>query len=138
MTKTDFGYIEEWHNACQIPNPEEPTIIHEDQGVLMFKLMYEELIEFKNALKDYDSTKTQKLAEITDALLDIRYLLDGTIRQYGLHKIFDEGLQLVHKSNMTKTVGGKLLKREDGKILKPESYVPVNLLPLFSEIKKAA
>ena len=130
---TDFKYVEEWNNACQINNPDEPTIIHEDQGCLMFKLMYEELLEFKTAIKDYDKAKKEKLVEILDAFCDIRYLLDGTIRQYGLHEVFDEALAEVHRSNISKTVNGVLEIREDGKILKGQHYFKPDLNKVFKQ-----
>lgn len=44
--------------------------------------------------------------------------------------ILNEAFIRVHKSNMTKLTNGKLVKREDGKILKPESYEPPNMMEL--------
>jgi len=39
----------------------------------------------------------------------------------------------LHKNNMSKCINGKLVKRADGKILKPESYVPLNLEAIINE-----
>lgn len=132
MRETDFNYIEEWHNATGTEQNETPTIIHRDSAMLSFKLLYEELLEFKNAVQEDELRGDKKLTEILDALVDIRYLLDGTIKKYGLHKIFYDALDLVHQNNMSKVVDGKVLRRKDGKIIKPESFVPVNLKPLLS------
>ena len=44
--------------------------------------------------------------------------------------ILNEAFVRVHKSNMSKLTDGKLLKREDGKILKPDSYEPPDLMEL--------
>lgn len=44
--------------------------------------------------------------------------------------ILNEAFSRVHKSNMSKLTDGKLVKREDGKILKPESYEPPNMMEL--------
>ena len=44
--------------------------------------------------------------------------------------ILNEAFVRVHKSNMSKLTNGKLVKREDGKILKPESYEPPNMMEL--------
>lgn len=44
--------------------------------------------------------------------------------------ILNEAFVRVHKSNMSKLTNGQLLKREDGKILKPESYEPPNMMEL--------
>ena len=53
-------------------------------------------------------------------MADIIYIVCGTAASYGipLNKVFDE----VHRSNMAKLVDGKPIRREDGKILKPEGW----------------
>jgi len=108
----------EWNTACDVPNNETPTLIHQDQAVLMFKLIYEELLELKQGIDKGD------LVEIADALADINYLVLGTVNQFGLHKHWDEINLEVHRSNITKCIDGKLTKRDDGKILKPSTYEP--------------
>lgn len=45
-------------------------------------------------------------------------------------RILNEAFVRVHKSNMSKLTDGKLLKREDGKILKPDTYEPPDLMEL--------
>ena len=42
----------------------------------------------------------------------------------------DEALVRVHKSNLSKLVDGKPLRRDDGKILKGPNYKPPNLIDL--------
>ncbi len=42
----------------------------------------------------------------------------------------DEALVRVHKSNLSKLVDGKPLRRDDGKILKGPNYQPPNLIDL--------
>jgi predicted HAD superfamily Cof-like phosphohydrolase len=42
----------------------------------------------------------------------------------------DEALDRVHKSNLSKLVDGKPLKRQDGKVLKGPNYQPANLIDL--------
>lgn len=44
--------------------------------------------------------------------------------------ILNEAFVRVHKSNMSKLTDGKLVKREDGKILKPDTYEPPNMMEL--------
>ena len=44
--------------------------------------------------------------------------------------VLNEAFVRVHKSNMSKLTNGKLVKREDGKILKPDTYEPPNLMDL--------
>jgi predicted HAD superfamily Cof-like phosphohydrolase len=42
---------------------------------------------------------------------------------YGLDEVFKE----VHRSNMAKLVDGKVIRREDGKILKPAGWTPPDI-----------
>lgn len=90
-------------------------------------------------------------AELLKELTDLEYVLVGaTIK--GIHElpedivtnlyafehlyqaipssILNEAFVRVHKSNMSKLTGGKLVKREDGKILKPDTYEPPNMMEL--------
>jgi predicted HAD superfamily Cof-like phosphohydrolase len=62
------------------------------------------------------------IVEIADALADIIYIACGTAVSYGipLNRVFDE----VHRSNMAKLVDGKVIRRADGKILKPDGWTP--------------
>lgn len=46
----------------------------------------------------------------------------------------EEAWRLVHESNMSKLVDGKLMKREDGKGLKGPNYQPPDLVPLIMAI----
>ena len=69
--------------------------------------------------------------ELVDALVDKMYILLGTINTHGLSSRFEEAFNLVHENNMTKVVDGKVLRNADGKILKPEGFVPVDLTPIL-------
>lgn len=42
-----------------------------------------------------------------------------------------ECFQALHANNMSKCTGGKLVKREDGKVLKPMNYQPLDLSPIL-------
>jgi predicted HAD superfamily Cof-like phosphohydrolase len=83
------------------------------------KLLIEEVNEYYNA--EY----ADDLVEIADALADIIYIACGTAVSYGipLDRVFTE----VHRSNMAKLVDGKVLRRSDGKIQKPEGWTPPDI-----------
>jgi predicted HAD superfamily Cof-like phosphohydrolase len=53
-------------------------------------------------------------------LADVLYVVYGTadLLEIPLEAVFTE----VHRSNMSKVVAGEVIRREDGKILKPDSY----------------
>lgn len=90
-------------------------------------------------------------AELLKELSDLEYVLVGA-QCKGVHEfpedivsnlyafehlydavdasILNEAFLRVHKSNMSKLTNGKLIKREDGKILKPDTYEPPNMMEL--------
>ena len=53
--------------------------------------------------------------------------LQGTIINHGMQDIYDDAFNEVHRSNMAKLVDGKVIRREDGKVLKPEGWQPPQL-----------
>ena len=93
---------------------EKPELPEPEERSLRIKLLTEEFAEYTEAEIEHD------LVEIADALADIIYIACGTAISYGipLDEIFNE----VHRSNMAKLVDGKVLRREDGKIQKPEGW----------------
>jgi predicted HAD superfamily Cof-like phosphohydrolase len=82
-------------------------------------LIAEELDELAVAIEDED------LTEIADALTDLLYVVYGAGHAFGidLNKCFDE----VHRSNMSKLEDGKVILRDDGKVLKGKDYFGPNL-----------
>jgi phosphoribosyl-ATP pyrophosphohydrolase len=96
------------------------------EDLLRFSLMKEENIEYLTACQEDD------LVEVLDACVDMMYVLCGTINHHGLQDVFNESFKRVHDNNMTK-VGpdGKVVRNSEGKILKPEGFVPVDLSDLI-------
>jgi predicted HAD superfamily Cof-like phosphohydrolase len=92
-----------------------------NQFFLYIDLIKEELAELEQAVGDQN--KTEQL----DALLDIMVVCAGALlsRKWDCHGGWAE----VVRSNMAKVdpVTGKVVKREDGKILKPEGWTPPQL-----------
>lgn len=111
----------------QIVN-KKPTLIDIKEAALRYNLMKEENIEYQDAINDRNKV------EILDACADQLYVLLGTINAHGLQDLIGPAFELVHKNNMTK-VGpdGKVLRNPDGKILKPQGFVPVDLTTLFKQ-----
>jgi predicted HAD superfamily Cof-like phosphohydrolase len=70
--------------------------------------------------------------EILDAGVDILYIVLGTMHEAGVLDKFSQAWDLVHFNNMTKLdEHGKVHKNENGKVIKPANYKPVNLNQLF-------
>jgi predicted HAD superfamily Cof-like phosphohydrolase len=91
----------------------------DQQTMLYYDLVREEFYELSYAVKNFD------IVETADACADLIWVIEGLCHSLGipLQKVWDE----VSRSNMSKTVDGKLIKREDGKILKPDTYSPPNI-----------
>jgi predicted HAD superfamily Cof-like phosphohydrolase len=99
-----------------------------DERCLRMDLLEEEFKEYMDAEQKLD------LVGIADALADIIYIACGTAVSYGipLDKVFEE----VHRSNMSKLVDGKVIRREDGKILKPEGWTPPQIDKILSDAQQ--
>jgi hypothetical protein len=93
---------------------------------LRLKFMEEEYTEWIEALEYYVATgDPRKLAKES---ADVQYILEGTALRPGID--LDTAFRIVHRSNMTKIhPDGTYRVREDGKILKPDTYVPPDLAP---------
>lgn len=111
----------EFNNAFEIPALNEPGLGPDELIELRIKLLTEEVEEYAEAARSGD------LVEVLDALADIGYILAGTIINHGMQHIYDAAFDEVHRSNMAKLVDGKVLRREDGKVMKPEGWTPPRL-----------
>jgi predicted HAD superfamily Cof-like phosphohydrolase len=102
--------------------PTEPTLSTKEITDLRIKLSQEELDEYAQAVKDGD------MVEIADALTDRLYVLLGDYVAHGLGDLLVPLFDEVQASNMSKlTADGKVLRREDGKILKSDQFFKPNL-----------
>ena len=111
----------EFNQAFDIPKLDSPDIGPEDMIELRIKLLKEEVEEYAEA------ARTGDMVEILEALANIGYILAGTIINHGMQHIYDDAFNEVHRSNMAKLVDGKVLRREDGKVMKPEGWTPPQL-----------
>jgi len=112
----------EFNNAFEIPKLDSPGLGTSELIELRIKLLTEEVQEYAEAARAGD------MVEILDALADIGYILAGTIINHGMQNIYDESFAEVHRSNMAKLVDGKVIRRDDGKVLKPQDWQPPNLV----------
>ena len=111
----------EFNEAFEIPTLDNPGLSNSELIELRIKLLSEEVEEYAEAARAGD------MIEILDALADIGYILAGTIINHGMQNIYDDAFNEVHRSNMAKLVDGKVLRRADGKVMKPEGWQPPNL-----------
>tara|TARA_B100001996_G_scaffold382114_1_gene373094 strand:- start:1251 stop:1661 length:411 start_codon:yes stop_codon:yes gene_type:complete len=111
----------EFNQAFEIPKLDNPGLGSDEMIELRIKLLVEEVQEYAEA------ARTGDLVEVLDALADIGYILAGTIINHGMQDIYDDAFNEVHRSNMAKLVDGKVIRREDGKVLKPDGWQPPQL-----------
>lgn len=106
--------LKEWADAVGEVRATQPTIFVPTQTRdLRIALLKEEYHEYKRAAKHDD------LIEIADGLGDCMYIIYGTAAVYGIP--LDEVFAEIHRSNMTKLIGG-VQYRLDGKIMKGAAY----------------
>lgn len=139
---------EEFLRAANHPIPDAPRIPNEDIITLRLKLLVEEVTELMQAvgfddLYDYLECAADEvvadvvedaheggdvdLVEMVDAFHDITVIAYGgaleTAGVDGAKRAADE----VTRSNLAKIVDGKVLRRADGKIIKPPNFVPPDI-----------
>lgn len=120
--------VEHFHKSFLVPTEDNPTIPEKERCELRYKLIREELEEFKNAYENGD------LTEVADALTDLQYVLFGSVIEFGLKDHFEKLFQEVQRSNMSKLdESGKPIFREDGKVLKSDLWSPPNLKKILDE-----
>jgi predicted HAD superfamily Cof-like phosphohydrolase len=95
---------------------------NQEQYNMYLKLIREENNELHSALLDADPV------EQLDALIDILVVTIGAIQSAGFNA--EGAWKEVMRSNFAK-IGedGKVRKREDGKVLKPQGWTPPDLKP---------
>lgn len=87
--------------------------------------LYVDLImeEFRELITAYGN---RDVVEIADACADLKWVIEGL--EHTLNIPQQEVWNEVARSNLAKiSEGGKVLKREDGKVLKPEGWTPPDI-----------
>ena len=106
------------HQMFMLASGQTTGIENVDQYKLYYSLIKEEVQEL-----DESSTREDDV----DALIDILVVTIGALHSIGVDA--EGAWREVHASNMAKIDAGTgvVLRREDGKILKPEGWQPPNL-----------
>lgn len=98
MKKQDkrMEMVGEFHTKYKIPILDKPSLIPKDRSDLRFKLIDDEVQEYRQGVENVD------LENIAKELVDILYGVYGTIYEHGLQDKLDELFEEVHRSHMTK------------------------------------
>ena len=120
MDGTNFELVEDFMEAMGQEVNAIPAFPEEEIQRLRLDLIEEELDELHYAMDNKD------MVEIADALGDLLYVVYGAGHAFGID--LDECFKEIHASNMSKLgPDGKPIKREDGKVLKPDTFFPPDL-----------
>lgn len=96
------------------------------QTALYYELIKEEFLELTAAYRSFD------VVECADACADLIWVIEGFCLTMGipLQKVWDE----VARSNHSKiSASGKVIKRNDGKVLKPDTYSPPDIESILKQ-----
>lgn len=103
-----------FQEAFGIKTPVQPKMLSKKRKALRQRLLEEEVKELREATN---------IIDVADALCDITYIVLGTAHEHGLSDRFVMLFEEVHSSNMSKLgPDGKAIFREDGKVMKPDTY----------------
>jgi len=104
-------------------------IPNKDQFNMYLGLIEEEAEELNDAIRNNDPV------EALDALIDILVVTIGAIHSMGADA--EGAWNEVMRTNFAKIdpITGKVRKREDGKVLKPEGWRPPDLKPFLKKSK---
>ena len=104
--------VKEFSDACNDgDNPKTPRLLSPQAIEFIAEMVDDELQELREAVD---------VAEQADALVDAIYYICDTAVRHGIN--LDRVFEIVHGANMQKVVDGRVIRRDDGKILKPEGW----------------
>ena len=106
--------VREFCLACENEQnklPTKPIFLSPEKVNFITQMVNDELEELKVA---------KTIGEQADALVDAIYYICNTAVKQGIN--LDNIFNIVHEANMSKIVNGKVLRRQDGKILKPDGW----------------
>ena len=122
-----FARVRDWNKRTgHMPNTDSEAslkwITDEEYRNRAMDLLTEEVGEMK------DAVDAMNQVEMLDAAADIIFVLAGIIEKAGLGEYMEEAMLEVLRSNDSKIpANGKVVRDENGKIGKPESYRPPNI-----------
>lgn len=140
---SDAELVREFTKESGTNVPNKPELMTKEEVFFLIKMMLDEIMELgatvsephevklkmikmitdsKDLSKITDVSKEELIGEQGDALVDSYYYSLNAAAKKGINisKLFE----IVHKANMDKRdpITGKFIKREDGKIIKPEGW----------------
>ena len=117
--------------SFDIEAPDAPCV-NLDAMAMWETMLGEEWAEFQQALAQYkapgprDEAQTRRrMAALTAEGVDVLNVLCGLLLSQGLP--LEAMTQAIHDANMRKSIDGQVMRRADGKILKPPGWQPADI-----------
>ena len=136
-----FAVRRDFMQRFDMAAPASPN--YQPQALAMWQTMLqEEWQEFQTALANYQAmphadvtTQQQLQAELAAEGVDVLNVLCGLLLSQGLplQAMFDA----IHAANLAKCVDGQVLRRADGKILKPAGWQPADKVGVIRAASQA-
>lgn len=118
--------VNRFHKAANIQECQSSANLNDMN--LRMRLIREEYAELEKAIANEDIVK------IADAYADLVYVVLGSALIHFGSDRFAKIWKEVQKTNMAKTIKGKLIVDQQGKVLKPDGWAPPNISAIvFSE-----
>ena len=120
MDGTNFELVGDFMESMDQEVRIKPSFPDEGIQKLRLDLIEEELDELQYGIDN------KSLVEVADALTDLLYVVYGAGHAFGID--LDDCFHEVHRSNLSMLGPDfKPIKREDGKVLKPDTFSPPDL-----------
>ncbi|GGY10596.1 phosphoribosyl-ATP pyrophosphohydrolase [Paludibacterium paludis] len=132
-----FALRRDFMRRFDMPVPAQPG--HRETTLAMWETMVgEEWREFTDALAAFkdmaasgdEATRVEAMAELTAEGVDLLNVLTGLLLSQGMP--VEAMTQAIHEANLRKCQDGKVVKRADGKILKPPGWEPADKLAVIA------
>lgn len=118
-----LNLVDEFHKKFYVPTLNDPSLIPSDRSDLRYRLMEEEVREYKEGVENKD------LENIAKEMCDILYAVYGTILEHGLQNVIEDIFMEVHNSHMSKDY-------HQYKMVKGENYFKPNIEKFIKNIKR--
>lgn len=120
--------VQIFHETFGQPVLNYPKVPSKERCELRFKLIEEELKEFKEAYENND------IVESADALIDLVYVVHGSLLEFGLTNIDDQLFDEVQRSNMSKLdENGNVIYKPNGKVAKSNLFKEPDLKSIIEK-----
>lgn len=130
-----YAIRREFMQQFDLPAPASPGLY---PGTLPMweNMLHEEMAEFLHALQEFKQMdgcgtdeQQRRMAELTAEGVDVLNVLTGLLLSQGMP--LEAMTEAIHQANLRKQIDGKVVRRADGKILKPEGWQPADKLAVI-------